>query len=242
MLLAGCSRNAEQQVSDSLYWPPSNLDWMRGSSEPLLLRLSADPVVYISSNPSWQSLTCLTNDEEMDDTVVMPSKIEDILPRIASFQGEQDAMKKQAAVIINGDDLARCSSILKAIDYAKRARVRYILFGPYQLPSGLIDDSGDRYLEFIRYFDFPSGFKLSDELAADIATITISKDGTYQWKDAPVTPEHLVKELNSFLRETIRQEVLPVIRVDADAPFPALRYVLNHIRRAGIRKVSIVPR
>jgi len=49
-----------------------------------------------------------------DGVIVRPSKIEDILPRIAAFQGEQDASGRKAVVIINGDDRAVCGSILKA--------------------------------------------------------------------------------------------------------------------------------
>ena len=245
MLLAGCSREAEPQAGDSLYWnPPDQLgaEWMPWAFEWLFLQVSADPVVYISTDEDISSFR-LPSEEYVphEQIVIIPSTLDDILPRILVFQGKQDAVKRKAVVMIGGDDRAPCSSVLKAIDCAKRARVSNIFLESFWRPSGTAffhNYLDDGYSFYIKYFEFPSGFKPSDELARNIATITVTKE-TFQWGSTSVTVEELIEELDGFASKTDSKKVLLVIRVDPDAPFPALRYVLGRAHRARIKNVMI---
>jgi len=256
LLLAGCAKNADQQqASDSLYWTPPNKEFYipSWSSEVLVLQLSADPVVYIS--PSAQEVRLreesfeklppqaeMTEEEENDGVIVMPSTLDDILPRIAAFQGEQDAVSKEAVVLISGDDRAPCSSILKAIDCAKRARVKDILFDTFWRDSGkAFEEFSFRGIPFLKYFEFPSGFKPPPELAKNITTVTISKDSVFQWGDTPVTLQDFINRLESLMKND-RDKVLFVVRVDDDTPFPALRYALEQLRRGGFFRVMVAHR
>jgi len=243
LLLAGCSKNADagKQVSDSLYWTPPDgplaLPW---TVDPLLLQLSVDPVVYISHIPEWQKLT---EDEENDGILVMPSTLDDILPRITVFQGERDAPGEEAAVLISGDDRALCGSVLKAIGYAKKAKIKYILFEHLVRNSHMAFKlTGFLGNSFLKYFEFPNGFKPPPELAKNITTITISKDGAFQWGDTPVTTEDIINEFRKLRIRDGHDEILLVVRVDADTPFPFLRYVLSQAKWSGISRVMIARR
>jgi len=239
LLLAGCSKNADPQASDSLYWtPPGGEELMPYDPDPLVLQLSVDPVVYISHIPREQELT---EDEKNDGVIVMPSTLDDILPRIVAFQGEQNAVGKEAMVMIGGDDRAPCGSILKAIDYAKKAQVKYILFyTPKSQPSGKAFNALNyRGTSQLKYFEFPKGFKPSRELAKNIVTITISKNGALQWRDTDATRENFINEMFKYVRENGPDKILLVIDVDTDAPFSTLRDVLDQARRNGISKVMI---
>jgi len=205
----------------------------------LFLQVSADPVVYISSAAHIKSDPSDDGTAEVEHPVIMPSTLDDILPHILIFQGKQDAVKRKAVVLIGGDDHATCGSVLKAIDYAKRARVGHIFFESYWRRSGTAFlNLGDSHYSNPRYFEFPDGFKPSDELVKNIATITVEKE-TFQWGSVPVTVEGLIKELDSFTSKADSKKVLLVVRVDPDAPFPALRFVLYQAQRAGINKVTI---
>ena len=237
LLLAGCSRDAESQADDSLYWtPPGEDDLMPGHFAPLSLQLSVDPVVYISHIPEEQELSEI---EQEEGVIVMPSTFDDMFPRIVAFQAAQEAAGKTAVVMIDGDDRALCGSILKAIDCAKRARVKFILFA-----TGTWWTSGMAFKMHwcgagIKYFEFPKGFEPSRELANNIVTLTISKEGVIHWGNAPLTREELVNVMHDLMRNIGIENALLVIHVDPDAPFPALRKVLNEARRAGVFKVMI---
>ena len=250
LLLAGCSRDAEPQAGDSLYWTP--LDGWKNMGfepwpEPLVLQLSADPVVYISTGSYLPPFPPDPLDEESmkdgqnEGVVIMPSTLDEILPRIAIFQGAQDALERKIFVAISGDDLAPCSSVLKTLDYAKRAKVEHILFTTTWQPSGI----ASTVYPFLRYFEFPNGFNPSKELANKIVTISISKDEIFRWKDTPVTLEGFINELMKFSEKAgmgcVDYEALAVIRVDADTPYNILRYALEQVRRAGIPNVMIAP-
>jgi len=241
LLLAGCSKNADQQASDSLYWTaPGDEIWIPPSwaTNLLFLQLSTDPVVYISQTPQGRELT---EDEMNDGVIVMPSTLDDILPRIAVFQGEMDAINKGAAVVIGGDDRASCISILKAIDYAKKAKVD-IFFETLWRDSGRAFD-GDYYPRniYLKYFEFPSGFKPSPELAKNIITISISRDGVFQWEDTTVTLQEFINRLENLMKGD-RDKVLFVVRVDGDTSFYHLRYALDQLRRGGFFRVMVARR
>jgi biopolymer transport protein ExbD len=195
--------------------------------------------VYISHIPWEQELT---EDEKENGIIVMPSTLDGILPRIIAYQAAEKATGKTTVVLIGGDNRAPCSSVLRAIDCAKRAQVDYIVFETRA--------SGPSHMAFkteaggceLKYFEFPSGFKPTHELAKNIVTVTISENGAIQWGNTPVTREDFVNELLNLMKKGGRDKALFVVRVDANAPFPVLSYVLNEAMRIGLSKVMITQR
>lgn len=234
---AGCSKNTNLSVQKNLYWtPPEDELIIEGEAAPLIIRLSKYPVVYISHIPKNQTLTKV---EEEEGVIVMPSGIEDILPRIQAFKQEQEALGNPVAVVIEGDDYTPCGAIIKAIECAKRARIESIFFETGPWPR-----SGMAFRRIIggvpiKYFEFPNGITPPWALRKNTITLSISGDEKIAWNGLAITRERWIQKMHDHAIAIGPENAFFVVLVDPDASFPALRDVLDQLRRTGSCKVMI---
>ncbi len=237
---AGCSKNTNLSVQKNLYWtPPEDELIIEGGAAPLMIRLSKYPVVYISHIPKNQTLTKI---EEEEGVIVMPSGIEDILPRIQAFKQEQEALGNPAVIMIGGDDYAPCGAIIKAIEYAKQARIESIFFETWsQHPSGMAVRRTVGCSTPPLYFEFPNGITPPPTLTQNTITLSISGDEKISWDGSIVTRDQLVKKMHDRAIAIGLENAFSVVLVDPDASFPPLRDVLDQLRRAGTFRVMISP-
>jgi len=241
--LAGCSKttgpqNTEQQTAQQEEWiPPPLPEIPVYDPEPLLIQISRDPVVYMSHIPEAQ---VLTDFEEENGIVVMPSRIEDVFQRIVKHKAAQEALRKPASVLLAGDDLADCGSVIKVVEDAKRAGIEWIVFDTAYRQTGMVlgrAEAGGCIP--LRYFDFSNETKNDSQNSKEGVSITLRQDDVVLWGDAPVSLEEFVNKLEEERRRIGWENLRVTIYADAKAGYVPLRWMLGQLQRATISKVML---
>ena len=237
-LFLGCPKNTGQTAvgGESLYWtePGAEVVIAFFVRDPLVLQFSADPVVYVSHIPPDAELSEIEREEGI---IVKPSELADVPSKIEAYKSAQESAGRDAVVLIAGDDRAPCKSIITGVDFAKCANIGQICFEiNYLHETGMARQEPHGCLP-VCYFEFPKGFKNRKDLAPYITTVTISYDGKIKWNGVAKTMEEFVCELLEHSKKIGPDRALMEILVEADTPFPYLRYVLEQMRRIGISRV-----
>ena len=229
-------RNAEQQAVQE-WIPPPLPEVLIYDPEPLLIQVSRDPVVYMSHIPEAQ---VLTDFEEENGIVIMPSRIEDVFLRIVKHKAAQEALQKTASILLTGDDLADCGSVIRVVEDAKRAGIEWIVFEPWYRATGEVGrrvETGECVA--LRYFDFSKETKNDSQNSKESVSITLRQDDVILWGDAPVSLEEFVNKLEDERGRISSENIRVTVYADAKASYAPLRWMLGQLQRATISKVML---
>ena len=245
----GCLENTERQTARE--WRAVSPEDKFYDREPLLIQVSRDPVVYMSHISEAPDRTDSDEENEvvvMPANVVMPSNLDDVLTRLMRHQAMQEAMKKPVSILLTGDDLADCGSVIRVIDDARHLGIEWIFFETAYCRTGDVgfcvggidlEVGGDFSL---RHFDFSKETKNNSGNPEWVVSIVLRQDDAILWGSTPVSLGDFVGKLEDLRRRVKWVEDLRVtVHVDAKAGFAPLRYVLDLLKRAGISKVMLKP-
>ena len=81
----------------------------------------------------------------------------------------------------------------------------------------------------------------SQALSAEGAvTLTLTAEGTIAWDKNPVTLDEFIARLQAYKQTAANPQI--VIKGDEKALFSQARYMINEVRKAGIRKILVESR
>jgi len=238
----GCLENDEYQTSRG--WRVATIEILF-DPEPLVIHVSKDPVVYMSHIPKEQEQSGF--DSESGD-VVKVSVLDDVFPRLVRHKAKQEALRKPVSILLTGDDHADCGSVIRVIEDAKRAGIEWIFFEMFYRTTGMLGFSEGGFRTEVggsvalRYFDFTKETKIDSRNSVEPISITLRLDEVILWGGMPVSLKVFVGKLEDLRRRVEWSEDLRItVHADAKAGFAHLRYILDQLTRAGIRKVMLKP-
>lgn len=71
-------------------------------------------------------------------------------------------------------------------------------------------------------------------------TLTLTAEGTIAWDKNPVTLDEFIARLQAYKQTSANPQI--VIKGDEKALFSQARYMINEVRKAGIRKILVESR
>lgn len=241
LFCAGCEKKMDKQTEEITNWIPPEIPEMPFyDPEPLVIQVSKATVVYVSHIPARPDDNNHDGPNPDDEIIVMPSDLDDLAARIEQHKTTQDVLKKDASILLCGDDYATCDSVIAVINGAKRAGIQRIIFETNYWRTGRIGfkvAAGGCII--LQHTDIPKIIRNNPKSASNLISITILENDIIMWGKETVTLDNFVSKLHDYAIKVGQENALVITDVEAKTSYPALRYVLDQIKRCGIQKVMV---